>query len=119
MVILSNPSSTRILLYLLATSPLSSKAYNIDVSLCVGLFISTMIDLSRGFAVQVLTKGIRTSFVDPKSPANLTCSLTNGKDSIESSGYGVLLFNSSWFLVKCKHKYAVPSLMDMAYRLSE
>ncbi|GKA02714.1 reverse transcriptase domain-containing protein [Tanacetum coccineum] len=35
---------------------------------------------------------------------------------IESSGYGVLLFNSSWFLVKCRHKYAVSSLMDTAYR---
>nr|GEX11458.1 hypothetical protein [Tanacetum cinerariifolium] len=36
----------------------------------------------------------------------------------ESSGYGVLLFNSSWFLVKCVHIYAVSSLMDMTYRAS-
>nr|GEY41089.1 hypothetical protein [Tanacetum cinerariifolium] len=38
---------------------------------------------------------------------------------IESSGYGVLLFNSSWFLVKCRNGYAISSMMDTAYRLSE
>ncbi|GJT39158.1 hypothetical protein Tco_0939023 [Tanacetum coccineum] len=30
--------------------------------------------------------------------------------------YGALLFNSSWFLVKSRHRYAVSSLMDTAYR---
>ncbi|GJT31782.1 putative reverse transcriptase domain-containing protein [Tanacetum coccineum] len=36
-------------------------------------------------------------------------------ERIESSGYGASLFNSLWFLVKCKHIYAVFSLMDTAY----
>ncbi|GJU68239.1 hypothetical protein Tco_1254498, partial [Tanacetum coccineum] len=36
-----------------------------------------------------------------------------------SPGYGILVFESSWFLVKCKHRYAVSSLMDTAYRMSE
>ncbi|GKE82995.1 hypothetical protein Tco_1552995, partial [Tanacetum coccineum] len=36
-----------------------------------------------------------------------------------SPGYGVLDFLSLWFLVKCRHRYAVSSLMDMAYRMSE
>nr|GEV63566.1 hypothetical protein [Tanacetum cinerariifolium] len=34
------------------------------------------------------------------------------------SGYDVLLFDSSWFLVKCRHRYAVSSLMDTAYSLT-
>ncbi|GKB75624.1 hypothetical protein Tco_0942519 [Tanacetum coccineum] len=38
---------------------------------------------------------------------------------ISSSGYGVLLFKSSWFLVKFRRRYAVSSLMDTAYWLSE
>nr|GEU93502.1 hypothetical protein [Tanacetum cinerariifolium] len=36
-----------------------------------------------------------------------------------SLGYGLLSLNSLWFLVKCRHKYAVSSLMDMAYWLLE
>ncbi|GKB36824.1 hypothetical protein Tco_0881766 [Tanacetum coccineum] len=36
-----------------------------------------------------------------------------------SPGYGVLDFVSSWFLVKCRHRYVVSSLMDTAYRMSE
>ncbi|GJU32528.1 hypothetical protein Tco_1176117 [Tanacetum coccineum] len=36
-----------------------------------------------------------------------------------SPGYGALDFVSSWFLVKCRHRYAVSSLMDTAYRMSE
>nr|GEV15120.1 ribonuclease H-like domain-containing protein [Tanacetum cinerariifolium] len=28
-------------------------------------------------------------------------------------------YRSSWLLVKCRHRYAVSSLMDMAYRMSE
>ncbi|GJZ31244.1 hypothetical protein Tco_0576291, partial [Tanacetum coccineum] len=35
-----------------------------------------------------------------------------------SIGYGVLDFVSSWFLVKRRHRYAVSSLMDTAYRMS-
>ncbi|GJW68620.1 hypothetical protein Tco_0123044 [Tanacetum coccineum] len=38
---------------------------------------------------------------------------------IESSGYGILLFNSSWFLLKCRHIYAVSSLLDTASELLE
>nr|GFA16037.1 hypothetical protein [Tanacetum cinerariifolium] len=34
-----------------------------------------------------------------------------------SSGYGVLNLVPLWSLVKCRHKYAVSSLMDMAYRM--
>ncbi|GJW16829.1 transposase, MuDR, MULE transposase domain protein, partial [Tanacetum coccineum] len=37
----------------------------------------------------------------------------------KSPGYGILVFISSWFLVKCRHKYAVSSMMDTAYRMSE
>ncbi|GKA74594.1 hypothetical protein Tco_0780896, partial [Tanacetum coccineum] len=37
----------------------------------------------------------------------------------KSPGYGVSDFISSWFLVKCRHIYAVSSLMDTAYRMSE
>ncbi|GJX24784.1 hypothetical protein Tco_0231080 [Tanacetum coccineum] len=36
-----------------------------------------------------------------------------------SPGYGVLDFVPSWFLMKCWHIYAVSSLMDTAYRMSE
>ncbi|GKE60447.1 hypothetical protein Tco_1510814, partial [Tanacetum coccineum] len=36
-----------------------------------------------------------------------------------SSGYGVLVIMSLWFLVKCRHEYAVSSLMDMAYKMPE
>ncbi|GJY51606.1 transposon TX1 [Tanacetum coccineum] len=36
-----------------------------------------------------------------------------------SSGYDVLIFVPSWFLVKCRHRYAISSLMDTAYRMSE
>ncbi|GJW52752.1 disease resistance CC-NBS-LRR class family protein [Tanacetum coccineum] len=36
-----------------------------------------------------------------------------------SSGYGVLVFVPSWSFVKCKHRYAISSLMDTAYRMSE
>ncbi|GJS63413.1 hypothetical protein Tco_0677977 [Tanacetum coccineum] len=36
-----------------------------------------------------------------------------------SPGYGVLDFVSSWFLVKCRHRYVVSSLMDTTYRMSE
>ncbi|GJU65351.1 hypothetical protein Tco_1247186 [Tanacetum coccineum] len=35
----------------------------------------------------------------------------------QAPGYGVLDFASLWFLVKCKHRYAVSSLMDTAYRM--
>ncbi|GJT77842.1 hypothetical protein Tco_1044567 [Tanacetum coccineum] len=35
------------------------------------------------------------------------------------SGYGVLIMNPLGSFVKCRHKYAVSSLMDMAYRMSE
>nr|GEV22539.1 reverse transcriptase domain-containing protein [Tanacetum cinerariifolium] len=35
-----------------------------------------------------------------------------------SLGYDILDFVSSWFLVKCRHRYAVSSLMDTAYRMS-
>nr|GEU96166.1 hypothetical protein [Tanacetum cinerariifolium] len=38
---------------------------------------------------------------------------------MESPGYDVLLFESSWFLVKYRYRYVVSSLMDMAYRMSE
>nr|GEZ54170.1 hypothetical protein [Tanacetum cinerariifolium] len=38
---------------------------------------------------------------------------------MDVSGYGVLDFVSSWFLVKCRHIYAVSSLMDTAYRMLE
>ncbi|GKA48756.1 retrovirus-related pol polyprotein from transposon TNT 1-94 [Tanacetum coccineum] len=38
---------------------------------------------------------------------------------ISSSGYGVLVFISSWLLVKFRRRYAVSSLMDTAYWLSE
>nr|GEV12077.1 hypothetical protein [Tanacetum cinerariifolium] len=34
-------------------------------------------------------------------------------------GYGALIFIPSWSFVKCRHKYAVSSLMDTAYRMSE
>ncbi|GKA54874.1 hypothetical protein Tco_0753823 [Tanacetum coccineum] len=34
-----------------------------------------------------------------------------------SPGYGVLDFISSWFLAKCRQRYAVSSLMDKAYRI--
>ncbi|GJR85988.1 hypothetical protein Tco_0209999 [Tanacetum coccineum] len=34
-----------------------------------------------------------------------------------SPGYGVLDFLSSWFLAKCRQRYAVSSLMDKAYRI--
>ncbi|GJX52354.1 retrovirus-related pol polyprotein from transposon TNT 1-94 [Tanacetum coccineum] len=37
----------------------------------------------------------------------------------KSPRYGVLDFVSSWFLVKCRHRYAISSLMDTAYRMSE
>nr|GEW72909.1 hypothetical protein [Tanacetum cinerariifolium] len=36
-----------------------------------------------------------------------------------SPGYGVLDFVSSWFLVKCRHRITVSSLIDTAYRMSE
>ncbi|GJR86166.1 hypothetical protein Tco_0210177 [Tanacetum coccineum] len=36
-----------------------------------------------------------------------------------SPGYGVLEFISLWFLVKYRHRYAVSSLMDTAYRMLE
>ncbi|GKC55931.1 hypothetical protein Tco_1083529 [Tanacetum coccineum] len=36
-----------------------------------------------------------------------------------SSGYGVLNLVPSWSLVKCRHIYAVSSLMNMEYRISE
>nr|GEU59970.1 reverse transcriptase domain, reverse transcriptase zinc-binding domain protein [Tanacetum cinerariifolium] len=36
-----------------------------------------------------------------------------------SPGYDVLSFVSSWFLVKCMHIYAISSLMDKAYWMSE
>ncbi|GKC64364.1 hypothetical protein Tco_1096962, partial [Tanacetum coccineum] len=38
---------------------------------------------------------------------------------IGSSGYSVLIFNSLWYLVKCRPGYAVFSLLDMAYWLSK
>ncbi|GJR51874.1 ribonuclease H-like domain-containing protein [Tanacetum coccineum] len=38
---------------------------------------------------------------------------------IKYSGYGVYIFNSAWFPVKCRHKYALSSLLDTTYRLSE
>ncbi|GJS82011.1 zf-CCHC domain-containing protein [Tanacetum coccineum] len=34
-------------------------------------------------------------------------------------GYGVLILFPSWSFVKCRHRYAVSSLMDTAYWLSE
>ncbi|GJT39358.1 retrovirus-related pol polyprotein from transposon TNT 1-94 [Tanacetum coccineum] len=34
-------------------------------------------------------------------------------------GYGVLILFPSWSLVKCRHRYAVSSLMDTAYWMSE
>ncbi|GKA01604.1 hypothetical protein Tco_0674269 [Tanacetum coccineum] len=34
-------------------------------------------------------------------------------------GYDVLIIIPSWSLVKCRHIYAVSSLMDTAYRMSE
>nr|GEY67044.1 hypothetical protein [Tanacetum cinerariifolium] len=36
-----------------------------------------------------------------------------------SPGYGVLDSVSLWFFMKCRHRYAVSSLMDMAYRMLE
>ncbi|GJV66467.1 hypothetical protein Tco_1481976 [Tanacetum coccineum] len=38
---------------------------------------------------------------------------------LPSSGYGVLILFSSWSSVKCRHKYTISSLMDMAYWMSE
>ncbi|GKD96751.1 hypothetical protein Tco_1380648, partial [Tanacetum coccineum] len=38
---------------------------------------------------------------------------------MSSSGYGVLLFKSSWFLVKFRRRYAISSLMNTMYWLSE
>ncbi|GKE93830.1 hypothetical protein Tco_1574925, partial [Tanacetum coccineum] len=35
------------------------------------------------------------------------------------SGYGVLILVPLWSLVKCRHRYAVSSLMDTAYRMLE
>ncbi|GJZ90344.1 retrovirus-related pol polyprotein from transposon TNT 1-94 [Tanacetum coccineum] len=35
---------------------------------------------------------------------------------MESPGYGVLVFESSWFLVKCRHRYAVIYLEDTAVK---
>ncbi|GJX07353.1 hypothetical protein Tco_0195285 [Tanacetum coccineum] len=37
----------------------------------------------------------------------------------DSSGYDVLNLVPSWSLVKCRHRYAVSSLMDTTYRMSE
>ncbi|GJX34997.1 hypothetical protein Tco_0246554 [Tanacetum coccineum] len=34
-------------------------------------------------------------------------------------GYGVLILFPSWSFVKCRHRYAVSSLMDTAYWMSE
>ncbi|GJV15788.1 hypothetical protein Tco_1361111 [Tanacetum coccineum] len=49
--------------------------------------------------VQIFTQGIRTLFVDLRSPASPTCSLNQRQRQhrIGSSGYGVLIF-SSWIL---------------------
>ncbi|GJV20623.1 ribonuclease H-like domain-containing protein [Tanacetum coccineum] len=38
---------------------------------------------------------------------------------IDFSGYDVLIIIPLWCLVKCRHRYAVSSLMDTAYRMSE
>ncbi|GKF49161.1 hypothetical protein Tco_0142412, partial [Tanacetum coccineum] len=42
-----------------------------------------------------------------------------GYDVYPSSGYGVLILFPLWSLVKSRHGYAVSSLMDMAYWMSE
>nr|GEY56050.1 hypothetical protein [Tanacetum cinerariifolium] len=34
-------------------------------------------------------------------------------------GYGILILDPLWSLVKCRHRYAVSSLMDTAYWMSE
>nr|GEX46605.1 hypothetical protein [Tanacetum cinerariifolium] len=38
---------------------------------------------------------------------------------MESPGYGVLVIESLWILAKCRHRYTLSSLMDMACRMSE
>ncbi|GJS74390.1 hypothetical protein Tco_0707231 [Tanacetum coccineum] len=44
----------------------------------------------------------------------------SGIGQIENvSGIRILVFVPSWFLVKCRHRYAVSFLMDTAYRMSE
>ncbi|GKF04343.1 hypothetical protein Tco_0035011, partial [Tanacetum coccineum] len=40
-------------------------------------------------------------------------------DVLISSGYGVLVFVPSLSFVKYRHRYAISSLMDTAYRVSE
>ncbi|GJX42909.1 reverse transcriptase domain-containing protein [Tanacetum coccineum] len=43
--------------------------------------------------------------------------IVRGDRSDGSSGYGVLVFKSSWLLVKLRHGYAVSSLMDTTHEL--
>ncbi|GJS01505.1 hypothetical protein Tco_0318013 [Tanacetum coccineum] len=79
--------------------------------------ISKVLDTTyRGFL------GVGTTFDIFKNilfPYGLNTVYWSFLDTTESPGYGVLVFESSWFLVKCRHRYAVSSLMDTAYRMSE
>nr|GEX26326.1 hypothetical protein [Tanacetum cinerariifolium] len=70
------------------------------------------VDLICGFNVTSADVGLDLVFDD-------VCTCLSLSHVWMSSGYDVLDFVSSWFLVKCRHIYAVSSLLDTAYGMSE
>ncbi|GKB70533.1 hypothetical protein Tco_0931945 [Tanacetum coccineum] len=83
--------------------------------------ISNLVDLHMGRSLRLTLED-----VDGKILMLVTCHCRLDKGVFQperlaqvSSGYGVLVFIPSWSFVKCRHRYAVSSLMDMTYRMSE
>ncbi|GKA56759.1 retrovirus-related pol polyprotein from transposon TNT 1-94 [Tanacetum coccineum] len=57
-------------------------------------------------------------FISTIKPKNINEAIKD-ESVLVFPGYGVLVLFSSWSFVKCRHIYAVSSLMDTAYWLSE